>query len=149
MKENYKIGSVIDAVPFNIRYCVKHYGMDRKRISDKLRVLAQINLDGNCYLIMLMGMIFLFMMVTEPSWYHIIVIGIMVVFLSFGAPNQPGSILIGTLIIALFLKADMLIPTAVYLEVFFGAIQNLINVFGDLVTVAIEEKQVWKDIKGE
>ncbi len=94
-------------------------------------------------------MIFLFMMVTEPSWYHIIVIGIMVVFLSFGAPNQPGSILIGTLIIALFLKADMLIPTAVYLEVFFGAIQNLINVFGDLVTVAIEEKQVWKDIKGE
>lgn len=149
LKENYKIGSVIDAVPFNIRYCVKHYGMDRKRISDKLRVLAQINLDGNCYLIMLMGMIFLFMMVTEPSWYHIIVIGIMVVFLSFGAPNQPGSILIGTLIIALFLKADMLIPTAVYLEVFFGAIQNLINVFGDLVTVAIEEKQVWKDIKGE
>ena len=55
-------------------------------------------------------------------------------------PNQPGSILIGTLIIALFLKADVLIPTAVYLEVFFGAIQNLINVTGDMVTVAIEEK---------
>ena len=36
------------------------------------------------------------------------------------------------------------IPTAVYLEVFFGAIQNLINVTGDVVTVAIEEKHVWK-----
>ena len=128
LKENYKIGSVIDAVPFNIRYCVKNYGMDRKRITDKLTILAQISLDGNCYLIMLMGMLFVFMMVSQASWFHIIVIGIMVVFLSFGAPNQPGSILIGTLIIALFLKADMLIPTAVYLEVFFGAIQNLINV---------------------
>ena len=51
---------------------------------------------------------------------------------------------IGTMIIALFLKADVLIPTAVYLEVFFGAIQNLINVTGDVVTVAIEEKHVWK-----
>lgn len=144
LKENYKIGSVIDAVPFNIRYCVKNYGMDRKRITDKLTILAQISLDGNCYLIMLMGMLFVFMMVSQASWFHIIVIGIMVVFLSFGAPNQPGSILIGTLIIALFLKADMLIPTAVYLEVFFGAIQNLINVLGDMVTVAIEEKHVWK-----
>lgn len=143
MKENYKIGSVIDAVPFNIRYCVKNYGMDRKRITDKFSILAQINLDGNCYLIMLMGMLFVFMMVTQASWFHVIVIGIMVVFLSFGAPNQPGSILIGTLIIALFLKTDVLIPTAVYLEVFFGAIQNLINVLGDVVTVAIEEKHVW------
>lgn len=84
------------------------------------------------------------MMVTRVSWFHVIVIAIMVIFLSFGAPNQPGSILIGTLIIALFLKTEDLIPTAVYLEVFFGAVQNLINVTGDLVTVAIEEKQVWK-----
>ena len=144
LKENYTIGSVIDAVPFNIRYCVNNYGMDRKRISDKFRILAQINLDGNCYLIMLMGMLFVFMMVTRVSWFHVIVIAIMVIFLSFGAPNQPGSILIGTLIIALFLKTEDLIPTAVYLEVFFGAVQNLINVTGDLVTVAIEEKQVWK-----
>ncbi len=144
LKENYKIGSVIDAVPFNIRYSVKNYGMDRKRITDKYTILAQINLDGNCYLIMLMGMLFVFMMVSKASWYHVIVIAIMVVFLSFGAPNQPGSILIGTLIVALFLKADVLIPTAVYLEVFFGALQNMINVTGDIVTVAIEEKYVWK-----
>ena len=31
-----------------------------------------------------------------------------------------------------------------YLEVFFGTMQNLINVTGDMVTVAIEEKDVWK-----
>ena len=144
LKENYKIGSVIDAVPFNIRYCEKHYGMDRRRITDKFTILAQINLDGNCYLIMLMGMIFMFMMVSTASWFHIVVMAIMVIFLSLGAPNQPGSILIGTLIIALYLKADVLIPTAVYLEVFLGAIQNLINVTGDIVTVAVEEKHIWR-----
>ena len=144
LKENYKIGSAIDAVPFNVRFCTRNYGMDRKRITDKFKVLAQINLDGNCYIIMLISMLFIFMMVTQASWFHVLVIAIMVIFLSFGAPNQPGSILIGTLIIALFLKADALIPTALYLEAFFGAIQNLINVTGDLVTVAIEEKQVWE-----
>ncbi|MBQ8078096.1 MAG: cation:dicarboxylase symporter family transporter [Eubacterium sp.] len=144
LKENYKIGSVIDAVPFNIRYCVKNYGMQRSRITNKFTILAQINLDGNCYLIMLMGMLFIFMMVSKASWFYIVVIAIMVVFLSLGAPNQPGSVLVGTLIIALYLKADVLIPTAIYLEVFFGAIQNLINVTGDMVTVAIEEKHVFK-----
>ena len=72
------------------------------------------------------------------------VIAILVVFLSFGAPNQPGSILIGTLIVAMFLQGDVLIPTAVYLEVFLGAIQNLINVTGDIVTVAVEEKHIWR-----
>ena len=144
LKENYKIGSAIDAVPFNIRYCVRKCGMTRSRISDKFTVLAQLNLDGNCYLIMLISMLFIFMMGNSASWYHILVIAILVVFLSFGAPNQPGSILIGTLIVAMFLQGDVLIPTAVYLEVFFGGIQNMINVTGDVVTIAIEEKHVWK-----
>ena len=112
--------------------------------SNKFTVLAQLNLDGNCYLVMLIAMLFIFMMGSSASWYHIVVIAILVVFLSFGAPNQPGSILIGTLIVAMFLQGEVLIPTAVYLEVFFGGIQNIINVTGDVVTIAIEEKQVWK-----
>ena len=115
--------------------------MERRRIADKFTILAQINLDGNCYLIMLMGMLFIFMMVSQASWYHVIVIAIMVVFLSLGAPNQPGSILIGMLIITFYLQADELILVAIYAEVFFGALQNAINVVGDIVTVAIEEQK--------
>ena len=149
LKESFNIGSVIDAVPYMIRFCVKNYGMERKRITDKFTILAQLNLDGNCYIIMLMGMMFVFMMVDQVSWYHVISIGIIVLFLSLGAPNQPGSVLIGTLIIALFLKADALIPIALCLEVFFGWAQNLINAAGDIVTVAIEEKQVWDEPRGE
>jgi Na+/H+-dicarboxylate symporter len=54
VRENIKINSVIDAVPYNTRYCVRNYGYDRKRLSQQLPILAQTNLDGNCYLLMLL-----------------------------------------------------------------------------------------------
>ncbi len=139
--ENLKINSVIDAVPFNIRYCVRHYGYSRKRLAAKLPILAEANLDGNCYLIMLVTILYIFLLGVDASWLHILEIAIIVLFLSLGAPNQPGSIVVGILIITLFLQADELISVAIYAEVFFGAIQNIINVIGDIVTVAIEENK--------
>lgn len=139
--ENMKINSAIDAVPFNIRYCARNYGFNRKRISESLPILAQANLDGNCFIIMMNAMGLVFLMGIEVSWLQILVIGILVLFLSFGAPNQPGGILIGTLIILYYLKAEDLISFAIYMEVFLGTIQNAINVIGDIVTVAIEEQK--------
>jgi Na+/H+-dicarboxylate symporter len=139
--ENFKINSAINAVPFNIRYCVKKYKFNRIRLSAKLPILAETNLDGNCYLIMLISMIFIFVLGVNVSWVHILGIAILILFLSLGAPNQPGSIVIGMLIITYFLQADGLISIAIYAEVFFGAIQNIINVSGDIVTVAIEENK--------
>lgn len=142
VRENYKIGSVIDAAPFNVRYCIKNYGMNRKRISDKLPFLAQINLDGNCFLIMMGAMVLIILFDADVSLYNVLVIAILVVFLSFGAPNQPGSILIGMLIITMYLRADMLTSIAIYAEVFYGPAQNIINVIGDIVTIAIEENKI-------
>ena len=139
--ENFKISSVIDAVPFNIRYCSRKYGYDRKSLSDNLPILAQTNLDGNCFLIMLISMSFIFLLGIEISWLQIIGIAFLILFLSVGAPNQPGSIMIGILIITLYLKADELIIIAIFAEVFFGWLQNIINVIGDIVTVAIEEQK--------
>ena len=139
--ENFKINSAIDAVPFNIRYCVRKFGYSRQRLSENLPILAQTNQDGNCYLITLISMIFVFLLGVEVSWMHIVAIAVLVLFLSVGAPNQPGSMLIGILIITFFLKADQLISIAIYAEVFFGALQNIINVIGDIVTVAIEERK--------
>ena len=75
------------------------------------------------------------------SKLQIIGIAVLVLFLSIGAPNQPGSILIGMLIITFYLQANELILIAIYAEVFFGALQNAINVAGDIVTVAIEEQK--------
>ena len=139
--ENYKINSAIDALPFNIRYCSREYGFDRTRISAKLPILAQTNQDGNCYLIMLITMIFINLLGINVSLLQILGIVVLVLFLSIGAPNQPGSILIGMLIITYYLQANELILVAIYAEVFFGALQNAINVVGDIVTIAIEEQK--------
>ena len=144
MWENFKINSAIDAVPFNIRYCSRKYGYSRKRLGEKLPILAQTNQDGNCFLIMLIAMIFIFMLGIEVSWLQIAGIGFLVLFLSVGAPNQPGSIVIGMLIITFYLQADELISIAIFAEAFFGSIQNIINVLGDIVTVAIEEQKYQK-----
>ena len=86
-------------------------------------------------------MLFIFILGADASWLLIAEIAIIILFLSLGAPNQQGSLLIGIFIITFLLKADDLISVAIYAEVLFGAIQNIINVTGDIVTVAIEENK--------
>ena len=140
IRENLKISSTIDAAPYNIRYCTRAYGMDRKRLERSLPLLAQINLDGNCFLIMLIALVFMFMTGIGFAWFDIVVLGVLVVLLSLGAPNQPGSILIGTLIVTAYLHSYDLVCVAIYLEAFAGTAQYMINVIGDIVMVAIEEK---------
>ena len=90
---------------------------------------------------MMIAMLLIFLMGIEASWVQVQVIAVLIFFLSFGAPNQPGSILIGTLIIITYLKAEDMASFAIYMEVFFGTFQNIINVIGDIVTIAIEEQK--------
>ena len=135
LRENSAIGSAIDAAPYNVRYCVKHYGLDRSRLSRTLPVLAQINRDGNCFLLILIAALYIFATGMEASTANIVVIAVMALFLSFGAPNQPGSILIGTLFIVNYLNSYDMICMAIYMEVFLGGLQNMINVIGDIVMV--------------
>lgn len=141
LAENFKIASVIDAVPFNIRYCVKTYGFDRKRTESTLPVLAQVNLDGNCFLITLISVIFMCFCGSDVIFADMLLIALLVFVLSLGSPNQPGSVVIGILIILHFINANSFIPFAIFSEVFFGGLQNLVNVSGDIVTQAICEKQ--------
>lgn len=140
IRENIKINSAIDAAPFNVRYCARSYGWNRHRMEETMPVLAQINLDGNCYLIMMVAMILIAISRAEVSILNIVVIGALVLFLSLGAPNQPGSILIGVLIITQYLHAYDLLPITICMEVFLGMFQNIINVVGDVVTMAIVDK---------
>ena len=139
LKENRAINSAIEAAPFNIRYCTVNYGMDRKKLEKSIPMLAQLNLDGNCFMIMLISLLFIIVTNVSVSWVDILVIMVLVVFLSMGAPNQPGSILIGMLIIINFLEAYEMIAVAIYSEVFLGSVLNIINVSGDIVTVAIDD----------
>ena len=139
VKENLVIGSVIDAVPYNTRYCVKNFGFSRERLEKELPVLAQINLDGNCFILMLLAAIYIFIANCEVSWINVAVIGLIVLFLSLGAPNQPGSILIGMLIILTYLHSDSIISMALCFELFCGGLQNILNVISSVVTVAESE----------
>ncbi len=138
-RENFKINSAIDAASYNTRYCVKNYGFDRKRLEESLPILAQTNLDGNCVFLMLAGCSVMFFGGADVTITKFIGMGIIIFFLSLGAPNQPGSILIGMLIILSYLTTTDLVCIAIYLEVLLGSMQNIVNVMGDLVTVAIEE----------
>ena len=88
---------------------------------------------------MLIGMFYIFASGTQASAADIVVIAALTLFLSLGAPNQPGSILIGTLIILIYLNASDMVCMAIYLEVFFGGMQNLVNVISDIVSVAEEQ----------
>ena len=139
-KENVVINSPIDAVPFNTRYCITKFGFDRKRTESVLPMLAQINLEGNCFIITLIALILMFTTGSGISWIDVMVVGILVFFLSLGAPNQPGSILIGLLVIFNYMNAMNIIALAIYCEAVFGSLLSAMNAGCDVITIAITDK---------
>ena len=141
IRENVTIGSAIDAAPYNIRYCAKTFKMDRTMLERNLPVLAEVNLDGNCFILMSLTLMFIFVTNTELPLFSFVGLAALVLFLSLGAPNQPGSILIGTLIITMYLNASDVVCMAIFSEAFLGIAQNLINVIGDIVMVAIDDSK--------
>ncbi len=140
LRENFKIASVIDAVPYNIRYCMRNYGLDRKKLETNMPVLAQVNLDGNCYMLTLISLILVTFSSPGTSLWEMLLIAMLVFVLSLGAPNQPGSCIIGILIILHYVQAYTFIPFAIFAEVFFGALLNLMNVTGDIITEVVNER---------
>jgi Na+/H+-dicarboxylate symporters len=141
LKENLTINSTIEAVPFNLRYCVSKYGFDRKMSERVLPMLAQINLDGNCFIITLIALMLMFTTGTGISWLDVAIVGLTVFFLSLGAPNQPGSILIGLLVIFSYMNALDFVALAIFSEAILGPLLSVANAAGDIVTIAITEKQ--------
>ena len=139
LRENYLINSAIDAAPYNIRWCVLNLKLNRKRLQESMPIMAQINLDGNCFLITLTALLFMSYSSGNLTPLSVIEIGILVLFLSMGAPNQPGSCLVGILIILFHMKAFSLVPLAIITEAMFGGLLNLLNVTGDIITVTADD----------
>ena len=137
LRENYIIASALDAAPYNIRYCSREFHLDWKKLEVSIPVLAQINLDGNCFFLTFISLMLMIFSNTDIHWVNIASIAVLVFFLSLGAPNQPGSTLIGITIILAYMKAPNLIHLAILCEAAFGGIMNLTNIVGDVIT-AIE-----------
>ena len=102
--------------------------------------------EGNCFLITQITLYLVFVSGTLPFWGDIFAIVALVLFLSVGAPNQPGSCVIGVMIILTFINAFDLLPLAIFSEVFFGGMLNLVNVIGDIVFVSIENVHSKREI---
>ena len=119
LRENYKIGSALDAAPYNIRYCSRVF---------------QLDLDGNCFFLTFITLTLMFISGTDVTWVNIVMIAVLVFFLSLGAPNQPGSALIGIMIILFYMDAQSQIPLAILCEAAFGGLLNLTNIVGDVIT---------------
>ena len=149
LRENLKIDSAINAAPYNTRFCTKVFKMDREMLEHYLPVLAEINLDGNCFLLAFLTLSFALVMDASLSWISMIGMAVLVLFLSLGAPNQPGGLLIGMLIIATYLGFSEELCIAIIAESFFGGLQNLVNVIGDIVMVAIEDSKQKALVKSE
>lgn len=141
LHENARIASAFDAVPYNVRYCARVYGFDRKRLEQSLPILTQVNLDGNCFLVTLIAMLYIAINSTALTAEYAIAVGFLVLLLSLGAPNQPGSCIVSLTIVMLFLQANDLTTIALIGEAVFGGVLNLTNIAGDLVLVAGEEVQ--------
>ena len=139
LRENVAINSSIDAAPYNIRYCTRNFGMSREKLSSNLPILAQLSLDGNCFILMYIAMICIFMSVSSVPWPNVVGIAALVLFLELGAPNQPGGILIGTMIVITYLNLPDMLRMAIYLEMFLGSAQNIINVMSNIVAMAEDE----------
>ena len=139
LKENLRIASAIDAAPFNIRYCAKNLGLNRKRLEATMPVMAQMNLDGNCFIITLIGIMYIALNSEPLSVIELIAVGVLIFFLSLGAPNQPGSCIISLTMVMLYFRAESLTTIAIIAEAFLGGILNITNITGDIVTAATEE----------
>lgn len=139
--ENIIINSTADAVSYNIRYCSRVYGIKRSLLDESLPILSKINLDGNCFIVMFNALLLAFFTGLNLSLPNVLMIIFVVFFLSIGAPNPPGSIFIATLIMLEMLKLPEMISLCIFSEILFGPVQNLINYIGDIVTVAILEKE--------
>ena len=139
--ENIKIDSAIDAVAYNIRYCAKNYGINRRDLQRFLPVLAQINLDGNCFLLTFTSIMLILVSGTTISYLGIAAIAIIILFMSLGAPSQPGTFAIGSVIVFTFMQTYDLLTLAICMEVLLGGMVNIVNVVGDIVTVAVIERK--------
>ena len=139
--ENWRIDSAIDAEPYNVRFCARAFGLNRKDLERDISVLSQINLDGSCFLLTVVTIILVIMSGMQPSVVTIVGIVLLILFLSFGAPSQPGSCIIGLVIIFTFLRSETLLPIAICVEVLFGGVINIVNVFGDIMTAVIMAKR--------
>lgn len=142
VREILNINSTIDSVPYLTRYLSRNMKLNRSLLRQELPILSQLNLDGNCFVLMLVSLSCLSFAGHSLSIFQVLILTLIILVLSAGAPNQPGSMITGLLIV--FYYVDMPIdnfPALVYMEVLFSGIILILNTLGDMVIVATGQSE--------
>lgn len=146
--ENLKIGSNLNAMPYNKRMILRRTKMPRDILDAGLQLGGLMNMDGNCIMISteIVGMIISAGVALNTTKFFMLML--VSILLSVGAPNQPGSFLLSTIVLMSLvgitgdLYADLLLVEALY-----GKVYSCLNAVGDIVTMVIEGERIKKKQK--
>jgi|GEM_PF-5773313 len=137
LQETGRVNSCIDAAPYLSQYMGRTFGIDRNLIRDQVRILTQINLDGNCLMLTLITLLISLCSGQLLRPEQVVLIGLLVLGLSVGAPNQPGSVMVGMSILTRYLNVPgKYASSIVLLELVLGSAILFLNTFGVLQVIA-------------
>lgn len=142
LRENLKIASNIDAMPYNKRILLRRTSFKDDYLSEGLYMGALMNMDGNSAVVSA-GILFLISGVgMELKFAGIVWIGLIILLLSLGAPNQPGSFLMSTTVLMLYVGvASELFVGALVMEALMCKFYSFLNSAGDIVSILLEDKE--------
>lgn len=139
--ENLKIGSNIDALPYNKRMLSRLNRGNGSMIQKSLLLGTMVNMDGNC--LMLSGFTFIFASSCGITFNltSIIACIFIIMLISLGIPNQPGSLILGLGFLSGYLGISAEVYTPIIItEALFGWLCSFVNSIGDVTTVLTQLK---------
>ena len=146
--ETFLIGSSVDAIPNTLRHCIDKLELPRKPLEISIPLGANMNMDGNCAVLMILIPIIGIINGIELTLAEVIIMGVTILMLSLGAPNQPGSLTVATMILLPQLGlAEEMITVTLIMEILTCRILAASNVLGDIVTSTIVGEQERRRVK--
>ena len=143
--ENLRIGSNIQALPYNKRMIYRKTKMQSGLLREGLNLGTLMNMDGNCMIISTTILVLLTCTGVQLSVVQVISMLFIIILLSVGAPNQPGSFQLSMIVLMAYvgisgdLYGDILI-----IEAFTGKLYSCVNALGDIVTMVMESHRLKK-----
>ena len=146
--ENFKIGSNIQALPYNKRMLYRRTRVPGTFLYDGLKLGTTMNMDGNCLMIATFITVFVRACgISIPAGQYVAIF-LVLLLVSVGAPNQPGSFLLVMVVLMDFMGiSTQLYGYVLIIEAVTGKFYSFINSLGDVVTMIIEVHRLKKTEK--
>jgi len=144
--ENLKIGSNVEAVPYNRRMLYRKEKIQRDYLNMALELGSVMNMDGNCVMVATCILFQLTMAGLHLEPVQEIGMAVIMLLISVGAPNQPGSFLICMAVLMSFVGLSTeAYSTLLIMEAFLGKLYSTANSVGDITTIVLEWKKLQKE----